>query len=278
MIQITVTDPAKTPRAQLAIAIAVLQAFHDGERAVNELAQRLTGSAALPPASIAPDDLPDAGAGPDTPPNPAQAFGNAGAAAAFGAPGNVPAAGSAATIDPNTAFSPPAAPSAPPAAGAGATVELDTDGLPWDGRIHASTKGKNADGRWKAKRGVEAALVAQVQAELRAVMGAPSVPNAPTTGAAPTPPIVTPPAPPAPPISPAGIAAPAPPTIPTAPIGVDFPSLAKMVGELIPAGRLTNETLSAIVSKYGLPGFGLLFNRPDLVPAIHADIMASVQG
>jgi hypothetical protein len=286
MIQITVIDPAKTPRAQLAIAIAVLQAFHDGERAVGALAELLSNGAAQAPRRlidervlIDADDRPDAGAGPDTPPNPAEAFGSASAAAAFGAPGNVPAAGSAATSDPTSAFGAPAAASAPSVAAAPAPagqVELDVDGLPWDTRIHASTKGKNQDGRWKAKRGVEPTLVAQVQAELRAVMGAPAAPvgNA-TTGAPATPPVPMPPAPPAPP---AGIAAPAPGTTPTAPAGVDFPTLAKMVGELIPAGRLTNEALSAIVAKYGLPGFGLLFNRPDLVPAIHADIMANVQG
>lgn len=296
MIQITVTDPAKTPRAQLDIAIAVLQAFRDGERAVAELADRLRNGAprfALPPQIdlIAEDDRPDVGADTahgsvalDADAAKLNALAGPGAAGltaadlAFGAPGNVPAAGSAATSDPTSAFGAPAAPNAPSVAAAPApagSVELDADGLPWDARIHASTKGKNQDQRWKAKRGVEPTLVAQVQAELRAVMGAPAAPvgNA-TTGAPATPPVPMPPAPPAPP---AGIAAPAPGTTPTAPAGVDFPTLAKMVGELIPAGRLTNESLSAIVNKYGLPGFGLLFNRPDLVPAVHADIMANVQ-
>jgi len=44
--------------------------------------------------------------------------------------------------------------------------DLDSEGIPWDKRIHASSKKQNADGRWKAKRGVELSLVDQVKAEL----------------------------------------------------------------------------------------------------------------
>lgn len=55
-----------------------------------------------------------------------------------------------------------------------ATVEIDKHGLPWDGRIHASTKGKNADGAWKKKRGLDDAALAQVEAELKALMAIPS--------------------------------------------------------------------------------------------------------
>lgn len=32
--------------------------------------------------------------------------------------------------------------------------ELDIDGIPWDETIHAGTKNKNKDGRWKRKKGV----------------------------------------------------------------------------------------------------------------------------
>ncbi len=44
---------------------------------------------------------------------------------------------------------------------------VDADGLPWDGRIHASTKTKIKNCTWKAKRGVDAETVATVTAELR---------------------------------------------------------------------------------------------------------------
>lgn len=54
-------------------------------------------------------------------------------------------------------------------------VGLDNTGLPWDGRIHSSTKGKNKDGTWTARRGLDKALGNKIEAELRGVM---SIPNA----------------------------------------------------------------------------------------------------
>lgn len=44
---------------------------------------------------------------------------------------------------------------------------LDVRGLPWDERIHASTKAKLASGAWRSRRGVSDELVKQVEAELR---------------------------------------------------------------------------------------------------------------
>lgn len=70
----------------------------------------------------------------------------------------------------------------------GGSVDLDADGLPWDERIHAGTKSKNADGRWKAKKGInDPALVARVKAELQQRQALPStpIPTAPLQSAAP---------------------------------------------------------------------------------------------
>jgi hypothetical protein len=53
---------------------------------------------------------------------------------------------------------PPVVAGAPPAA------ELDSAGLPWSDQIHARTKTKTADGKWKLKRGADPKLIAQVQA------------------------------------------------------------------------------------------------------------------
>lgn len=78
----------------------------------------------------------------------------------------------------------PLAPAAPTSPASG--VELDHDGLPWDERIHAGTKRKNADGRWTAKRGLnDPALIARVTEEIRnrAAVAAP-LPSGPTTAAA----------------------------------------------------------------------------------------------
>lgn len=53
---------------------------------------------------------------------------------------------------------------------ASASAELptfDANGLPWDERIHASSKALNADGTWRYKRGGDLAERATVEAELR---------------------------------------------------------------------------------------------------------------
>lgn len=44
---------------------------------------------------------------------------------------------------------------------------LDADGLPWDERIHSSSKECVKDGTWRKKRGVADSLVKVVEAELR---------------------------------------------------------------------------------------------------------------
>lgn len=52
-------------------------------------------------------------------------------------------------------------------------VELDSKGLPWDARIHASTKSKKKDGSWTALRGLnDEGKVKQIEAELRASVAA----------------------------------------------------------------------------------------------------------
>lgn len=56
------------------------------------------------------------------------------------------------------------------------TVDVDSEGLPWDGRIHSSNKKKLAkDDTWQLRRGIDAAIVEQVKAELRQVMAIPKI-------------------------------------------------------------------------------------------------------
>lgn len=122
--------------------------------------------------------------------SPAAAFGGQQGAAPLAAsiptapvPGTVAQSSPAATVPTTTTPGPVSL-----AAGAApAGVELDKHGLPWDNRIHAETKAKIADGSWRKKRGVDPALVAQVEAELRQVMGAPSAPLAQGVAPVPTP-------------------------------------------------------------------------------------------
>ena len=46
-----------------------------------------------------------------------------------------------------------------------AEPEVDADGVEWDGELHASTKTKTADGRWKKKRNVKKAEPEAVEEE-----------------------------------------------------------------------------------------------------------------
>lgn len=48
------------------------------------------------------------------------------------------------------------------------TALVDKEGLPWDSRIHSSSKALVADGTWRLRRGVDAVQVAEVKDELRA--------------------------------------------------------------------------------------------------------------
>lgn len=220
------------------------------------------------------------------------------AAAAFGVPaaplaGSTPAIAAASTVAPpppvNTApitTTPGVASSAAGVSSAG--VELDKHGLPWDGRIHAGTKRKNADGSWTAKRGVDPALVAGVEAELRQVMGAPGV--APLVPAAafpvqPAAPVTTPTAGPAS----SAVAVPAPPPAapvvqpPPAPSGEvpadarqQFVGLVGRASAAIQGGKVTQAEVNQICADSGIPALPLLANRLDLVATVASRIDALI--
>lgn len=81
------------------------------------------------------------------------------------------------------------APSAPVAAepiGDDPTISppmYDRAGMPWDKRIHSESRSQNADGTWRKRRGVDAAVIQHVEAELRG-----NAPAAPSMPAIPPPP------------------------------------------------------------------------------------------
>lgn len=148
-----------------------------------------------------------------------------------------------------------------------ADVELDSDRLPWDSRIHSSSKKQNQDGTWRLKRGLDAALVERVKAELRTALAAPAVPAAPeqpaTTAAAPelTPePSAgsvfgdhsTPPPPPA--------AEPTPAAAPS-----DTPqNYAEFMTRM---STVSADRVNQVLQGLGVPNVALLSTRPDLIPA-----------
>lgn len=63
-------------------------------------------------------------------------------------------------------------------------ADVDSDGMPWDEKIHASTKTTNADGTWKARQGAAAEAKA-ARAAFKAAGGNVSAPAAETTSASP---------------------------------------------------------------------------------------------
>lgn len=135
------------------------------------------------PPVIAADDRPDVGvdrgepASVPAPPALSNPFAVAEVAAVPAAP-TAPSPSPAPSAAPSPDSAPVATAAVPPA-----TVELDSSGLPWDGRIHGTTKTKNGDGTWRQKRGLnDPALKTRVEAELRAGQAA-RVPPPPTAAA-----------------------------------------------------------------------------------------------
>ena len=142
-----------------------------------------------------------------------------------------------------------------------ATTEVDKSGLPWDGRIHASTKAKNADNSWRYKRGLDAAVLAQVERELKALMAIPAA----------GPQLV--PAPPAP-----AAAVPPPPGGPD-PIAA-FIGLMGRASAAMQAKKITQEEIQNCCKSIdpNLVALPLLASRTDLVPAVAALIDGIIAG
>lgn len=235
---------------------------------------------------IAPEDLPSAGLAPANevfgkeplpngaiPPPPP----SSGAAAPSGTPP---------TPQPGAPVPPPAgnaapSPSAPPPA-PGTAQTLDADGLPWDHRIHAESKALNkGDGKWKAKRAVAPELVAQVQAEHRAILGKSPFDGlktaeqlglgSPAPSPAPVvPPVPVPSPPPAPPAT--GAASTIPPVPNGAPPVIDFMTLIPKVTSGLQAGTITQAQVTAALAAISVTTLPGLMAHPQLVPTFAASL------
>ena len=167
---------------------------------------------------------------------------------------------------------PPPPPAAPPPG-----IDVDAAGMPWDGRIHSSSKAKVADGTWRQKRNLDPALLSSVTAELKQTMGLiPSQRLA--SDLVPTPPFAVSVAPPAPPVSSTPPAPPIPtppPSAGAAPIaspsnGNPFLALMKHVTAGFAAKSITQDMINAAVQGVGLPSLPMLVNQPDKIPAVAA--------
>lgn len=143
-------------------------------------------------------------------------------------------------------------------------VDLDVTGLPWDARIHASTRSKIADGSWKLKRGVNNDMLLKVQGELRQVMAIPTPPVSVAQAAqVATEVAVQTFAPPPPPVATAPVVfAPPPPPAPSGDM------LFKDLILLVTNSGITQETIVAACNAAGLPNLPTLAQRPDLVSTV----------
>lgn len=176
---------------------------------------------------------------------------------------------------------PPTAAAAPIVAPAATgSLELDSEGLPWDSRIHTEARSKNKDGTWRAKRGLnDEAKVKAIKAELLAAVAAGVGAPVPATAVVPTPPAGTPdpaptvPVPPLPTTTAAATVVPAPPpTIAPSPAAAPAQQAAKAYHEVVmlvtPAlseGRITEAQVVATLSAFpGITGIPALATRPDL--------------
>lgn len=141
----------------------------------------------------------------------------------------------------------------PPPAG----VTLDSAGLPWDARIHASTKTTKADGTWKVKRNTPAETIAEVETELRAAMTA--TPPPATTESSPAAALAA--------ATTAGDDVPPPPVTTESASPKTFPELLPLVSAAKANGTITDDQIAVAVAGVGLTKFGELAVRPDLIPA-----------
>lgn len=209
----------------------------------------------------------------------------------------------------------PAPPPAPVAASP--QVEVDAEGFPWDARIHASTKTKTKDGKWRRRVGVEVETVEAVQSELAGVMNAtgPAAPvgedivpadtlaaiNAGTFDGTLTPEQVawldekgislTPSAAPAAPVAPAApsapplpAAAPSLPPLPAAPAPSPYVQLVQLLTDNIQTGTLTDEWAAQVAAHFGakdangVGSLSLVQHNPDIAAKMLAYVTEALAG
>lgn len=149
---------------------------------------------------------------------------------------------------------------------------LDKNGLPWDGRIHSSSKNKNADGSWRYLRGVDKDLVGIVEAELRQLTSNDAPP--------PPPPVVEQPkADDAPPPPPPPVADDAPPPPPAVAGAVTVQDVFKRVTHLQKSGdenRMPQELLNECLSTVGLKSMVELMSKAKTEPELPAQLLEAI--
>lgn len=267
-------DPADNPAVGLP---SPAEAFGAGNDAAGSVSASSGQASALTSAA---SDVANQGGEDVALPDPAQVFAGNGPVASSVTPSGTPSA-------PNSGAQ--TAGASIPASAPG--VDLDSEGVPWDASIHASSKTKIANGTWKVKRGTPELYLKERKAQLRAAVAVgQSAGNAGVPATPPAPVLVPPagagaPTPPPPPSSPGNVAAPIPTpqasaqTTPGA-AGSNTVTLAQLLPRVtaaIGAGTLTADTAAAIVrdlSEGKIDSVAMLAVAPALIPAFVARLDA----
>lgn len=144
----------------------------------------------------------------------------------------------------------------------GGGVNVDSAGIPWDERIHASTKTKTANGNWTRRRNTDDAVFNSVMAELKGGglpdAGKPAYVEGPDAA---------PPTLPAPPAA----ADDGPPPPPTTAAPISFPMLMVKVTKAQTGGKITKADVDGILATFGIASMPALLNAtPDTLAAVNA--------
>lgn len=189
---------------------------------------------------------------------------------------------------------PPPPPNANAAADSNTSLVLDKNGLPWDVRIHSSSKNLNADGTWRYLRGGDVDLRASVEADLRAKLASGASSETPP----PPPAVVTTstnaPAgagdipPPPPPPAPAADADAPPPPPPVAepqadvpPAGITAAVVFKRINELKNAKKIDQDGINAALASVdveSLQAFMKLAKDDAGLPELVLDALNAIAG
>lgn len=115
------------------------------------------------------------------------------------------------------------------------TAEVDADGVEWNAELHASSKAKTKDGKWRKKRGVD---------------------SEETPDPAPAAPVTMP-----------HTAAP-PSNAPT------YADIVTMCSQKMQTGALTGAILGTLQMEFGIENMTMLIGKPEMIPAFYARIQA----
>lgn len=165
-------------------------------------------------------------------------------------------------------------------------VLVDARGFPWDERIHSSNKKQTSAGVWQKRRGVNATLVATVEAELSGV-----APEAPAPTPAPAAPVAAPAPQPAAPAVPAPSVAGAVPAPAVGGQGVadtggggeapaTYDQIVNIVQEMLTANpEMANEVVEVVSKHAGTPNLGELEGAtPEVRRSVLDDLEALANG